>query len=107
MGPIGDFVIPNDDHSEEDDREDSPLPSLSHSRGDESEQAQAIASYYDALVARDRRESYEKEHGRGSSAQDVMLYSFKVPVSRTSLPNRTILTVPSQRTSCKIYLNDD
>ena len=91
---IGDFVVPNDDNFEEDDHEDSLLPSFPHSHGDDPEQAQAIALYYDTQVARNRQESYEKEHRRGSSAQDMMLYSFKVPVSHTSLPNRTILTVP-------------
>lgn len=91
---IGDLVVPNDDNFEEDDHEDSLLPSFLHSHGDDPEQAQAIALYYDTQVARNRQESYEKEHRRASSAQDMMLYSFKVLVSHTSLPNRTILTVP-------------
>lgn len=93
MGPIGDFVVPNDHAFEESDlAKGSPLQSLRQAHGDESEQLRAIASRYDARATRDRRESHEQESGRESSATDVMLYSFKVSASRVSLPNRTSLT---------------
>lgn len=55
-------MVPNDDNFEEDNHKDSILPSFPRSHGDDPEQAQAIALYYDTQVAHNRWESYEKEH---------------------------------------------
>lgn len=87
---IGEFFVSNDQTHEDGalakDDTGHP-PGYDFRDGDEWEDLRAIASGYDARAARDRREPDEQESGRGSSATDMMLYSFKVPVSQVSLPS--------------------
>ena len=78
-------MVSDDLANEKDDPAMDSSPSLSHDFGDESAHLRNVASIIDCQAARYHRESQqprEQERGLGSSAMDVMLYSFKVPVSR-------------------------
>ena len=77
-------MVSDDLANKKDDPAMDSSPSLSHDFGDKSAHLQNIASITDCRAARYHGESrrlHEQERGPGSSAMDMMLYSFKVPVS--------------------------
>ena len=78
-------MVPNDLENKEDNPPMDSSPLLSHDFRDESAHLRNIALIIDCRAARhcgESRRPCEQECGLGSSAMDVVLYSFKVPVSR-------------------------
>ena len=81
---VGDFMVPNDLANKEDDPPMDSSPLRSHDFGDESVHLQNIDSIINrqaACYCRESQRSCEQECGLGSSAMNMVLYSFKVPVS--------------------------
>ena len=77
-------MVSDDLANKKDDPAMDSSPSLSHDFGDKSAHLQNIASIINCWAAcyhGESRQLCEQEQGLGSSAMDVMFYSFKVPVS--------------------------